>query len=143
MKRIPNMKRWGVILTAICLLAISLIAGCKKSDEAEGKVRDLDFNVVGQSEIPQELMEIINQKKAEPFRLTYSSGDALYIAAGYGEQKTGGYSISVPQLYLTDNSIVIKTELTGPEKAEQAGPAASYPFIVIRMEMSDKPVVFN
>lgn len=53
---------------------------------------------------------------------------------GYGVQPTGGYSISVNELYLTDNSIVVNTELKGPEKGENAGAEQSFPYIVIRTE---------
>lgn len=98
---------------------------------------------MGQNEVPQELQEIIEQKKKEPFRLTYSGGEDLYIAAGYGEQKTGGYSIAVPELYLTENSITIRTELKGPEKQEQTGSECSYPFIVVKMPFMEEPVVFK
>lgn len=143
MKRIPIMKRWAAVLAAVCLLAASVLAGCGGGKSDEKKVKDLDFTVVGQNEIPQELMDIIEQKKTESFRLTFSSGDSLYIAAGYGQQKTGGYSISVPELYLTDNSITIRTELKGPEKGEAAGPESSYPFIVIKTAFMEEPVVFK
>lgn len=143
MKKIPVIKRWRVIIAAVCLVAAAALSGCGGEKGDESKVRDLDFTVVGQNEVPQELMEIIGQKKTESFRLTFSSGEDLYIAAGYGEQKTGGYSISVPELYLTDNSIVIKTELKGPEKGEQTGPDCSYPFIVIKTAFREEPVVFK
>ena len=35
---------------------------------------------------PQELAQIIEEKKNDSFRLTYTSGNDLYIAAGYGKQ---------------------------------------------------------
>lgn len=143
MKGIQIRKKLGVVITVICLVCVSALAGCKKSDEVEGKVKDLEFTVVGQNEIPQELAEIIGQKKSASFRLTFSSGQDLYIAAGYGEQKTGGYSITVPECFLTDNSIVLKTELKGPEKGEQTGTEVSFPYIVIKMEFIEKPVVFK
>lgn len=143
MEKFPNKKRWGAVFTALLLLLLAVFTGCGGAKEGETKVKDLDFTVVGQNEIPQELMDIINQKKKESFRLTYSSGEDLYIAAGYGEQKTGGYSISVPELYLTENAITIKTELQGPEKGEQTGADPSYPYIVIKTAFMEEPVVFK
>ena len=92
-----------------------LHAAVKKQAE---KLRDLEFAVIGPDETPQELAQIIEEKKNDSFRLTYTSGNDLYIAAGYGKQETGGYSITVPELYLTDNSIIVKTELKGPERSE-------------------------
>lgn len=142
MKWIRSMKRWTAAIASVCLLMTAILAGCSGKAE-EGKVKDLDFTVIGQNEIPQELRDIIEQKKRESFRLTYSSGEDLYIAAGYGEQKTGGYSISVPELFLTENSITVKTELKGPEKGEQTGGEPSFPFIVIKTAFMEEPVVFK
>lgn len=143
MGKILNGKGRSAILAAVFFLFAVLMAGCGGDKKADDKVRDLEFTVVGQNEIPQELLEIIEQKKREPFRLTYTSGQDLYIAAGYGEQKTGGYSISVPELFLTENSITIKTELKGPEKSEQTGAEPSFPFVVVKMELMEEPVVFK
>ena len=136
MKILKKGKQCFALFVLSLLMLAACLAGCGKKEEAE-------FTVVGQNEIPQELQEIIEQKKREPFRLTYTSGQDLYIAAGYGEQKTGGYSITVPELYLTENSITIRTELEGPEQGEQTGSEPSYPYVVVRMEFMEKPVVFK
>lgn len=131
----------------MCLLlflsGMGFAAGCGGREHAEEKIRDLEFTVALPEEIPAELQNMITQKEKEVFRLTYSSGSALYIACGYGEQKGGGYSISVPELYLTQNAMVIKTELIGPEKQEQTGAEASYPYLVVKTEWIDCPVVFQ
>lgn len=132
-----------VVFICLAVLLSGLAAGCKSQKNAEEKIRDLEFTVVTQQEIPEELQKIIAQKEKEAFRFTYSSGTDLYIAAGYGEQKSSGYSISVPELYLTDHTIVIKTELMGPEQDEQTEWAVSYPYIVVKTEWIDCPVVFQ
>ncbi len=62
---------------------------------------------------------------------------------GYGEQSTGGYSISVRELYYTEILIVIDTELLGPEKGEEVGVEKSYPFISVRTEYLENPVIFQ
>ena len=132
-----------------CLLFLSLfllllgLVGCGGEKGEEKKVKDLEFTVASPGEIPAELSEIIEQKKKEAFRLTYTNDQNLFIAAGYGEQKTGGYSITVPELYLTENSITIKTELIGPDKQSQECLEPSWPFIVVKTELLEKPVVFK
>lgn len=136
-----NMKKLAVWAAGLLLSCVCLLGGCSDKG-AEEKVKDLEFTVVGQNEIPKELMDMIEQKKAEEFRLTYTSGEDLYIAVGYGEQQTGGFSISVPEFYLTENSMVIKTELQGPEQGSQQAASPSYPFIVIKTKFIEEPVVF-
>ena len=142
MKYMGNMKKLAVWAAGLLLSCVCLLGGCSDKG-AEEKVKDLEFTVVGQNEIPKELMDLIEQKKAEEFRLTYTSGEDLYIAVGYGEQQTGGFSISVPEFYLTENSMVIKTELQGPEQGSQQAASPSYPFIVIKTKFIEEPVVFQ
>ena len=88
-------------------------------------------------DVPDELKNLIAEKQQQPFKLTYSDEQNLYIAVGYGVQSTGGYSISVNELYL------VNTELKGPEKGENAGTEQSFPYIVIRTEYLENPVVFQ
>ncbi len=141
MKQIGKIKKLASLAGGILLCCVCLLCGCSGKEQEE-KVKDLEFTVTGQNEIPKELMDMIEQKKAEEFRLTYTSGEDLYIAVGYGEQQTGGFSISVPEFYLTENSIVIKTELQGPEHGQQ-GASQSYPFIVVKTKFIEEPVVFH
>lgn len=137
--------RWKMCLAVTVLLAMTagLLAGCSASKDNGGKVRDLEFTVAGDMEVPDELKNLIAEKQQQPFKLTYSDDQNLYIAVGYGVQPTGGYSICVNELYLTDNSIVIDTELKGPEKGENAGVDQSFPYIVIKTEYLENPVVFQ
>lgn len=140
-------RRNKKILLAAGLLAwvlvVRALTGCSADKENRDKVRDLEFTVVGDADLPEELRNLITEKKAAPFKLTYSNDQGLFIAVGYGEQTSGGYSIAVEELYLTENSIVIDTELKGPEKGEDGGTEKSYPFVVIRTELLENPVIFQ
>ena len=69
--------------------------------------------------------------------------DLEFTVIGEGPQKGGGYSVAVKELYETDNSIVIRTELTGPEAGEARGTENSYPVLIVKTEYRDKPVVFQ
>ena len=96
-----------------------------------------------QERIPEELKAIIEEKKVQPFKMTYSDEEKLYIVTGYGPQETGGYSIQVKELYLTENAIVFDTELSGPDKGETVTKETSYPVIVIQTELLETPVIFQ
>ena len=131
------------LLAAVLLLPALLLCACTMDKTDNGKVRDLEFTVIGEGDAPQELQDLIAQKKAQPFKLTYSDDQNLYIVVGYGPQSTGGYSITVEELYLTENSIFINTELKGPAKGEPAAPETSYPVVVVKTEYLEDPVVFD
>ena len=139
------MRKFVKMLLAAALAAsfAAGLSGCSVSREDKDKVLDLEFQVAAQGELPQELSKLIAQKVSQPFKLTYTDSQNLYIAVGYGAQPTGGYSISVKELYLTENSIILQTELMGPEKGEDPGTEQSFPYIVLRTELLEEPVVFQ
>lgn len=131
------------ILGAVALL---MLTGCAKEKDPLLKVKDLEFTVLAEDNIPEELKTVIEEKKADAFKVTYQDNGFLYICIGYGEQISGGYSITVNDLYLTENAIYADTTLLGPEPGDESAAkrnTPSYPYIVIKTEFVDKPVVFN
>lgn len=138
-------KRVFAVLGVLAVLVLGSVGftGCHGEEEDGGKIRDLDFTVVGENEIPTALSDLIGKKREKPFKLTYADGQDMYIVIGEGPQTGGGYSVAVRDLYLTENSIVIRTELLGPEKGEAAGTDASYPVLIVKTEFMEEPVVFQ
>lgn len=135
------MKKVRIMVVAVLLTMI--FTGCTMLSDERVKLKDLDFTILGEEKIPEELLSIINEKKAEAFKLTYSDQEYLYICIGYGEQTTGGYSIAVNELYLTDSAVFVNTELLGPDPSEKNSPTPSYPYIVIKTEYLDQTVIFE
>jgi len=137
-------KRWKNVAAAMLLLCV-VLTGCGMSGERNIKLRDLDFTVLSEEKIPEELKTVIAEKGSELFRLTYSDNQNLYISIGYGEQKTGGYSIAVDELYLTDDAVHVSTSLLGPDITGQKSGAGkpTTPYIVIKTELLDKTVIYD
>lgn len=135
------MRKRGCL--AAVLLVVGVLAGCTFMSDERIKLRDLDFTILSEEKVPEELKGIITEKGAEPFKLTYSDNEYLYICIGYGEQETGGYSIAVNELYLTDNAIYVNTTLLGPDVSDKNNPSPSYPYIVIKTEYLDETVIFE
>ena len=127
----------------VWMMSLAFLEGCAVEQTNRTKVRDLDYHVVTEAEIPAELMTQIEGKKAADFKLTFETPEYLYIVRGYGEQETGGYSIQVKELYLTSNAVFFSTELIGPRKGETVAKSPSYPYIVVQTEKIDKNVVFD
>lgn len=138
-------KRKIGILCMLCLLlaATALLSGCTYLSDERIKLRDLDFTVLSEEKIPEELKGIIEEKKTLPFQITYTDNQNLYICIGYGEQETGGYSIAVEELYLTDSNICVNTSLLGPEASEKGNKTPSYPYIVLKTEFLEQTVIFE
>lgn len=132
----------GKILMVTAALLCGLSA-CSIEETNGTKVSDLEYVIVKEADVPAELAAIIEEKKAADFKISYELENDLYIVRGYGEQETGGYSISIKELYLTSNAVLFDTELTGPRKGETTSRSPSYPYIVVKIEKQDKNIVFD
>lgn len=135
------MKKWFWMAAALITTAV-MLWGCGSIHTTEAKLSDLDYTVVSNDNIEEDIQKLIDEKKENPFQMTYSDGNYKYIVIGYGRQETGGYSIQVREVYDTENTICVLTDLLGPEKGEEQVMEPSYPYIVIKIENLDKTVVF-
>lgn len=134
------MRKWSVLVVVLAMVVFLTSCSVKRLDGE--KTADLDFTVVTEDNIPQELKEAIDERKSEEFQLTYCNENYLYITQGYGEKPTGGYSIKVNQVYLATESIHINLDLFGPQ-ADNDKKGTSYPYIVLKLERRTEPVVFD
>ena len=133
------------ILTTFCMLLIGsciLLGGCTgKEEQAEGET--LDFTVVSAGEIPEELAGILEMNKESEMMLSYKLEDYYYLVRGYGEQESGGYSITVNGVWLKEDGIHMETGLIGPSTGENIPKELSYPYIVVKIEYMEKAVIFE
>lgn len=132
----------GRLLLFFAVLPLCLTIGCSREKDEYTKTGEADFTVVEEADVPAELLDIIQEKKGSEFKLTYLAEDALYVARGYGEQPSGGYSIAVDDLYLSGDNLCIKTTLIGPAADEKVTTAVTYPYIVIKLQRMETKAHF-
>lgn len=138
------MKRMKRMMFYMMLGVMFLLVGCGGKEQGQPeKIRDLELTVVAEEMLPEELLTVVTEKKTAPFKFTFQDGNYLYICIGYGEQESGGYSITVEDLYLTENAVYVKTCLIGPAADVPNDGVKSYPYIVIKTEYLDYSVVFD
>lgn len=135
-----NMR--GTTLAATLLVATAL-CGCSSNLMGTESERMVEYTVVGTDDLPEEFRKQIDESKTDVMKLTYKDNEYLYIAEGYGTKDTGGYSISVDQLYVQDKAIYFDSSLIKPGEDEKVSNQPSYPYIVIKTELSEMPVVFK
>lgn len=129
-----GMRRWMMVCLLFCSLLLPILAGCRIIDVSEGELRDVEYTVTGNDDLPEEVMKVLEEQGTEPFALAYESGGFLYLMKGYGQQKSGGYSIKVERLYTAGKVIHVKTELVGPATREEQKGDGSCPKIVLKLE---------
>lgn len=131
------------ILVCIFLIFVCSVCGLWGCGKTETEVTQLDYTVVEDKDIPQELKNIIDEKKESTIRLTYNTDEYTYAVAGYGTMGTSGYSICVNSVSLGTDSIYVDIDLLGPKPQEQVAKVSTTPYIVLKMEKRDETVVFN
>lgn len=133
-------KRICLLVLAVCVLLG--LGGCRIIRIEEEERKPLEYTIVNQQEIPEEILSLIEEKKAGEFQMTYQSGEEMYLIKGYGRQMSGGYSIRVEELSHSSNGIFFMTHLIGSKDDSMAG-EPSYPYIVVKMAYREEPVVFE
>lgn len=132
-----------VVALLLVVVLTTMLYGCKTETAKDEKLKDLEFTVVECVDEPEQLKTMIEEKKIQSMKLSYSDGEYLYVVVGYGEQKSGGFSIQVNEFYETDNAIYIDTTLLGPNEGDVVTEALTYPYVVIKTEYIDKPIVYE
>ena len=139
MSQVENVKKWIWLCLAACVTLIGL-AGCQGKKQEDNPRSEVEFTVVAKEEIPEELAAEIEKNKQGEIRMAYTDGGDQYLIRGYGEQKTGGYSISVVECTEDETEVFLDTRLLGPANEEQITKEPSYPYIVLKIEARGKEV---
>ena len=115
----------------------------KKSDEAE--VYPLEYEVCDETELPDELRIMIEERKEEEFQIIYENSACRYVAAGYGKQKRDEYVVAVKDFYGSGKEIVLDTILIHKSKGEKGrvGRPGLCPYIVIRTSHMEGQIAFE
>ncbi len=136
------MKKKRALLLLLIFLAAFLM-GCGESVSKPEKIKDLEYTVQEEGQLPEELLAKMKEKQKEAFQMTYVTDGYMYIAKGYGTQKTSGYSVRMLELYEAAEGIVFSAELLGPAKDEPVLQVETYPYIVIKIPDLGLDILFN
>lgn len=129
-------------LLLLGLFFLGGFVGCSTNKPPE-KIRNVDYTIVPEEDIPEELMALIEERKKKTFELTYLDQDYLYVVKGFGKEESRGFQIKIDGFYETKNGLFFDTSLFGPKKQDQPDPRASYPYIVIKTERRETSVEFS
>ena len=104
------MKKTKAVLLGVILWSLLLVSGCNFIRIEEEPRKPLEYSIVKNEDLPAELAALIQEKKANEFQLTYQSEKELFLIKGYGQQMSGGYSISVEELGVTSQAVFFRTQ---------------------------------
>lgn len=135
------MKRRRILCVFSAL--VLLLSGCSVRRIGGEKQQDLDYKTLDRLGIPEKLWKEVEEKKEEPFLLAYGDGEQLYIAMGYGEQESGGYSIQIEEVCETEDAVCIRTCLTGPDEGEKVSQEPDCPYAAVATEYTEKRILWE
>lgn len=145
------MKKAG-ILTGI-LIALIFLNSCQTISKKETEGEALDFQIVEEDKIPEEMVDVIAKEQDGPFQIVYGDGEQLYIGQGYGIQEMEGYSIKVDLCREGEDAIYVHTALLGPGSVEaeedredifmREDAGSAVPYVVFSVKWSEKQVIFD
>lgn len=132
-------------LFLVLLFCLILLVGCERKEERVKK--DIEFTVCSRENLPEELYAIIEEKKDKVCKFTYTNGSFMYIVVCYGEKERENLNVVVNDLFMTSNAIYIdttlKTDATTATDSVATGDYSMYPYIVLKCQKYDVPVVFD
>lgn len=134
--------RKHILLFLAVFWVLGIFSGCRIVKIEEEAAQPVRYTIVLSDDIPEELQELIEERKKEEFELTYQRGEDLYLVKGYGQQMTGGYSIQVKGLTASASAFFFKTCFFGPREQPQHS-TPSYPYIVVKTTYQDLPVQYE
>mgnify|MGYP001107220749 FL=1 len=138
-----KLKKGLQIFGIWCLSLMILLTGCEMKQVGNMAKTEVEFTVVEPDEVPSELAVIIEENKQGEIKLTYEDQGYMYLVRGYGQQKTGGYSIAVNEVFLAEDGLHVDTSLIGPPRDQEIRDEASYPYLVIKIEAREAEVLFD
>ena len=138
-----KLKKGLQIFGIWCLSLMILLTGCEMKQVGNMAKTEVEFTVVEPDEVPSELAVIIEENKQGEIKLTYEDQGYMDLVRGYGQQKTGGYSIAVNEVFLAEDGLHVDTSLIGPPRDQEIRDEASYPYLVIKIEAQEAEVLFD
>lgn len=136
------MKKKRALFLLLVFLA-AFLTGCGEQVDKPEKIKDVEYTVQEEGQLPEELLTKMKEKQKEPFQMTYETEGYMYIAKGFGTQATSGYSVRVLELYEAAEGIVFTAELLGPAKDEPVLQVETYPYIVIKIPDLGLDILFH
>ncbi|CCY54589.1 uncharacterized protein BN781_01053 [Coprococcus sp. CAG:782] len=118
-----------------------LLCGCNVYTMSD-KGNDVSYDICEEGLMPDELKNIVDDKREQEFKITYTNNDYTYIVIGAGRRDHDNIRIDVDKVYKDENAIYIKSVLRSIATATDSG-TMTCPVVVVRIERTMLPVVFR
>lgn len=142
------MKRFSGLFPAVAtLLVLSVASGCSVTGAAKqpgglmGKT--FRYEVVAPERLPGPAREWIEQRHMSPSFAVWRTDEYTYFLAAAGERATGGYSLDVTAIGVSEGRVRVVVYEHTPKPGQPVTEAFTYPVVAARARnIPDLPIEF-
>lgn len=142
MPRFPNIN-WKLMIMVLLIVVIVAAAVRYVPRILSNSDKQVDFVVLEENEIPDKIVQILPRYKMLERALAAKVEDQVYVIVTRGEKLTGGYSVNIDKIVLEkeedETKLVVYAVFTDPKPEELVPQVPSYPYIVVKTNMTELP----
>ena len=105
--------------------------------------KDVGFDNVEADSVPAQINEVLPNYRVKEKALVCKINDEVYVVVTRGEKNTAGYDVGVKELKLSTQDgakvLTVYAEFTDPVPGEVSAQILTYPYTVIKTELSELP----
>lgn len=144
-------KKPFIWFLCVALLASAAWGGCQSNgnnvpnDDVlfNGGNPSENYYRLDEKDLPEEISEWINNSLNMNLGQKRVYDDKLFILVTYGEKPTGGYSVDITKVEITETEIQVDVNFKSPKEGDIVTQAVTYPYDMVVTSAVDLPVVFN
>jgi len=139
LKGIFNKKRIAIILVVLLVLISGGIGVKHFLNGDEG----VDFEILGEDEIPEKIMDILPRYKTLERALACKVDGEIFVVVTRGEKPTGGYTVNIDKIEkIKENDrfrLIVYAAFKDPEPGDVVSQLITYPYIVAKTNLKELP----
>lgn len=105
--------------------------------------KNVGFEKIEPENIPAQINEVLPNYRIREKALVCRINDEIFVVVTRGEKNTAGYDVGIKKLTLSNvdgqKVLTVFAEYTDPKPGDVTAQVLTYPFIVVKTEMTELP----
>ncbi len=106
-------------------------------------VKNVSFDKIEPDNIPAQINEVLPNYRIKEKALVCRINDEIFVVVTRGEKNSAGYDVDIKKLTLSNEDgqrvLTVLAEYTDPKPGDVAAQILTYPFVVVKTDMTELP----
>lgn len=106
-------------------------------------VKNVGFDKIEPDNIPAQINEVLPNYRIKEKALVCKINDEIFVVVTRGEKNSAGYDVDIKKLTLSNEDgqrvLTVLAEYTDPKPGDVAAQILTYPFVVVKTDMTELP----